>query len=137
MAEQSYLKNRREKLGDKAAPVRGWESGAETTLATQLAQTSPAEDGNGTTSDWVSRQLALCRGSVLFPQWRARRSGLTKYEVTFEYTLVDGSSQIQRLGYAWEVDISLKTVSPSRMLRPDELHTRTPGKRRMSPRASD
>jgi hypothetical protein len=136
-AERSYLKERREKKSEKSTPIRASDVGEETQNATRLAQTSPAEDGKGTTEEWINRQLSLCRGSVLFPQWRARRSGLTKYQVTFEYTLVDGSTQIQRKGYAWEVDLSLKTVSPSRELRADELDNRPSGRRRSLVKTSE
>ncbi|HBA82856.1 MAG TPA: hypothetical protein DCZ95_02065 [Verrucomicrobia bacterium] len=122
-AEPSALKNRRSDLDPQGVSGRTSDSGSDMKNATLLAQSSPAKDGQGTTDEWVKRQLELCRGSVLFPQWKARRSGLTKYEVTFEYTLVDGSSRIQRAGYAWEVDVSLKTVSPLRELRADEINS--------------
>ena len=134
-AERSYLNARRAELEQQSAAPRPNEIGTEMARASQLVRSSPAESGEGTTEDWVGRQLALCRGDVLFPQWKARRSGLTKYEVTFEYTLVDESTHIQRVGYAWDVDLSLNIVSTSRVMIAEEIETRMrprqTGKRRM------
>ncbi|MFH0879498.1 MAG: hypothetical protein V2A34_07265 [Lentisphaerota bacterium] len=89
--------------------------------AMTLVQSSPAPDGGGLMGDWVTRELEKEKGDVLFPQWKARRSGLTKYEVRFFYMLVNASKVIQHKGYAWDADVSLNEVSPPRALKIAEL----------------
>ena len=107
------------KQGAQAAP-RSYRNPAATvkeeTLATQMVQEAPAPDGQGTMTDWVQREKSALSGDVLFPQWKARRIGLRRYEVEFLFTLVDSTKVMRHRGYAWEVDVSLKLVSPPREL---------------------
>jgi hypothetical protein len=91
------------------------------TAAIRIARQWPADDSDGAVEDWVRRRMDAERGSVLFPRWRARRLGVDKYEVSFDYTVVDEKNTIQRRGIAWRVDVSLKMVSGFREMTPAEL----------------
>ncbi len=52
---------------------------------------------------------------------KARRAGLTRYEVRYLFTLVESGKTIRHLGYAWEVDVNLINVSPPRTVTERDL----------------
>ncbi len=133
-AERSYLEERRARLEnqeDVAAPAK---RGQESMEAMKLVREHPSAEEGKTMEQWTLGRLGMEKGSALFPNWRARRSGLNKYEVRFEYTLVDKSSLIQRKGFAWEVDVSLNTVSAPRELQGGDLDAKSPVRYQGKPR---
>ena len=70
-----------------------------------------------TNEQWLEKMRMEKKGSVLFPKWRTFRAGLAKYNVQYEYTLVDMKGDILKRGYIWTVDISRKTISERRDMK--------------------
>jgi hypothetical protein len=84
-----------------------------------LVRASASQDGPGTMSDWLDRQLKAVTGQVMFPDWKAERRGATKFEVQYTFTLIDGANRIVKRGYAWTVDVPLSLVGPPRTISPE------------------
>jgi hypothetical protein len=80
-----------------------------------------APDAKGTIEDWVSRKASEARSHALFPRWKVVPRGRDKYEVRYEYTLMEENYDLEKKGYAWTVDLMLKIVSPHRELKDSEL----------------
>lgn len=76
-----------------------------------LVRESPAPDGVGLMSEWVTRGVNAS-DQLLFPRWQVARRGATRYEVKYTYTLINVTNQLSRQGYSWNVDAALKLVGP-------------------------
>ena len=89
--------------------------------------------------DWIARELAMADGQVMFPKWDAKRRGSSKYEVRFTYTLLRDNYVIQKKGFVWNVDLSLRLVGPLRSFEPVEAERRprVPEPRRPPPKKTE
>lgn len=125
-AQREYEGARRREEERQETVRSSLERGSDESLAITLAKESPASDGEGTADQWVGRQLAQNTGSVLFPHWQARRYGLEKYEVSFTFRRMNELGEIEKKGYAWKVDLVLKTVSAVRAMTAEELNVGLP-----------
>lgn len=136
-AERAYQEARQREAERRETIRSSLDGGTEESAAIEMARESPATGGEGTTEKWVERQLAQSKGSVLFPHWQARRYGISKYEVSFTYALMNELGEVEKKGYAWKVDVVLKVVSPGRVLTAAELGAGTtrpaPRRRRTVP----
>ena len=119
-----YLEMRRQEAMQRESVARDMQGVEQDAAAIQLVKESPAPDEQGTSEDWVRRQTERGRASVYFPLWKASPRGLSKFEVTYTCTVVDEQNVIQKMGYAWNVDLVLRMVTPPREMRPDELSSR-------------
>lgn len=120
-AERAYYQARQAEQRQREDLRRTLEGGTEEAAAIRLVKEAAAADGQGTTEQWLGRQLDTDRLSMLFPRWQARRRGTGKYDVRFTCTLMGGTGEITKRGFAWTVDLVLKLVSPARELAPEEL----------------
>lgn len=82
----------------------------------QLVREAAATDGAGNNEAWAGANREQLKGQTLLPQWKARRIGLNKYEVAYEFTLVDPSNRVRHISYNWEADLALRTVSAPRLV---------------------
>jgi hypothetical protein len=121
-----YLEMRRqEETMQREAATRGAGGVEQDAEAIRLVKESAAPDEQGTNEDWVRRQTEGERTSVYFPVWKASPRGLSKFEVTYSCTVVvDERNVIEKRGFAWNVDLVLRLVTPPREMRPDELSSR-------------
>ena len=75
-----------------------------------LVYDTPAPDGSGSTKEWIGRKATDPAVQVLFPRWQVMRRGANRYEVRYTYTFIDATNHLSRMGYAWNVDASLRLV---------------------------
>jgi hypothetical protein len=101
--------------------------------AIELVQASPGpdatEDDPQTVADWVAEQRSELVGDVMFPKWEGRRLGAHRFEVRYTHTVIDPDYNIQKSGYAWEVDTMVKVVRGPTDLEPTALEPRAPASR--------
>jgi hypothetical protein len=119
--EQEYFEKRaqeREALESTTRTLQGSTRHAEAMAQVKEHQ---APDGKGTIEDWVSRKVEAAEDNALFPRWKVRPRGGDKFEIRYEYTLIDENYDFEKKGYAWTVDLMLKIVSPHRELTDAEL----------------
>ena len=82
------------------------------TEALTMIQTSPAPDGFGTIQDWIGRKRLETPGQIMLPRWNVQQFGDRRFEVRYTYTMIDGSNQLVRSGYRWNVDTAIKQIPP-------------------------
>lgn len=93
--------------------------------ALRLVKAAPAPDNEpGHVQDWLRRTMDEGSRSVLFPTWSAKRAGIGKFMVRFQYSYLDERNAIRKRGFIWQTDLSLKTVSGPREMTEHELQTR-------------
>jgi hypothetical protein len=124
-AERAYIESRATEQQQREQMERTLEGGSESAAAIDMAKRSPAEDGPGTAEQWIERLTAGERGTLLFPRWEGLRRSLNKYEVRYSYTVMNESGNITKKGYAWEVDLMVKTVTGPRDLEAADLAARS------------
>ena len=69
-----------------------------------------APDSNGTTDDWLKRQLGQMDGQVLFPRWRVIRYGGDKYGAQYTFNVIDSTSRFSKHGYEWSYDAFVRRI---------------------------
>jgi len=124
-AERAFERARRQEQLRREQLRSTLEGVTEETAAVEMAKQRPAVEGEGNTEEWTRRQLQAAGGNALFPHWRAQRRGMGRYDVTFTYTIMNELGGIEKKGYAWRVDLVLKTVSDPREMSAAELGRRT------------
>jgi len=93
--------------------------------AIELLKATEAPDGEeGTIEEWMDRKRAAIAGDVMFPRWEGRRLGSHRFEVRYSHTVIDFDYNIEKMGYAWEVDTMLKMVAGPTELTEADLEPR-------------
>ena len=76
-----------------------------------MVASNAAPDGAGIMDDWIKRQIGQVDGQVMFPRWRVVRKAESKYEVQYLFNVIDADNRLNKKGYHWDVDTSVKVVA--------------------------
>jgi len=120
-SERQYFESRNQEVEQQRQFMQSLTDANTMENAMNMVKVHPSQRENVPTEKWINDMLARLAGEVMFPRWEARRRGPNRFEVLFTYTHIDRDYNIQRGGYAWEVDTLLKMVSDPRELSAEEL----------------
>jgi hypothetical protein len=120
-ADKQFFEERDQERAQREAQLRAVNDSVTSDDVIKRVRSSPARDGNGTSEEWLNRQLQEMKGQILFPRWTATRRGSNKQEVSFEFVFNDSQNQMRRLSYTWDVDVLDMTVGIPRFAQLEEI----------------
>lgn len=123
--EQRYFESREFDADQQQALMQSTMEWNSVDGAIEMVKANDApDDAEGTILEWVEQKRAAIQGEVMFPRWEGRRLGAHRFEVRYSHTVIDFDYNIDKFGFAWEVDTMLKMVAGPTELGPDDLEPR-------------
>jgi hypothetical protein len=122
-SDRQFFEERNRERSERIARLRAVNENVTTETVINRVKSNPADDGDGTTEEWLTRQIQNMKGQIMFPRWTATRRGSNKQEVVFDFVFIDAQNRMRRIAYKWDVDVLDMTVSEARITQLEEIQS--------------
>ncbi len=103
--DRAFFAEREKQRANRETLLRGANERVDAAKLLDMVQQSAAPDGQGTTLEWLNRQLDGMGGQIMFPRWISTRPGSNRQEIEFNFIFIDPRNNMKRMAYRWDVDV--------------------------------